>query len=139
MLLGFDAFGMRAMKTAQRGMGFISILLLLIAIVVVAIGGMKVVPAYLEYFAVKKAVAGMMQSGELRNSNVGEVRRSFDKRANVDDIRVISGADLEVTKDGNEIVVSFAYPKKVQLFGNVSLLIEFAGTSQPGSTKAKGD
>jgi len=37
--------------------------------------------------------------------------------------------DLEVTKEGNDIVVSVAYPKRIPLFGNVSLVIDFAASS----------
>lgn len=107
-------------------LGFIVIAIIL---VIGAIGGMKVAPAYIEYFAVKRAVATIITSGELRNATVADVRKAFDRRATVDDVAVISGADLDITKESGELVVSFAYPKKVHLFGNVSLLFEFAGSS----------
>ncbi len=64
-----------------------------------------------------------------------DVRRAFDRRATIDDITVITPADLEITKDGSDFVIAFAYQKKVPLFANVSVLIDFAGTSKPGSTK----
>ena len=112
------------------------VLALLIAIVLVAIIGMKLVPAYIEYFTIKKAVTAITQSGELRNATVADVRRAYDSRANIDDITAVKPADLEITKDGNEIVVGFAYQKKIPLFYNISLLIDFAGSSKPTSTKS---
>jgi hypothetical protein len=120
----------------QRGMGFFGVLFLLIGIVFLAILGMKVVPAYIEYFTIKKAVAAISQSGELRGGSVAQVRQAFDRRATIDDITVITPADLEVTKDGNEVVIGFAYQKKVPLFHNISVLIDFAGSSKPTSTKS---
>jgi hypothetical protein len=122
-------------RQRQRGLGFAGLLVLLIAIVFVAIIGMKLVPAYIEYFTIKKAVTGMVQSGELRGGSVADVRKAFDRRAAVDDITAISPADLEITKDGNEIVISFAYEKRIPLFYNISVLIDFAGSSRPTSTK----
>jgi hypothetical protein len=119
----------------QRGIGFAGVLVLLIAIVFVAIIGMKLVPAYIEYFTIKKAVTAITQSGELRAATVADVRRSFSRRADVDDITAITANDLEVTKDGSEIVVAFAYQKKIPLFYNISVLIDFAGSSKPTSTK----
>ncbi len=119
------------MRARQQGVTMFGCLVIAILIVVVAIGGMKVAPAYIEYFAVKKAIASITASGELRNSTVADVRKAFDRRAIIDDVRVISGADLDVSKEGGEVVISFSYPKKIRLFGNVSLLIEFAGSSQP--------
>ena len=122
--------------TKQRGVGFLGMLLILIAIVFLAIVGMKIVPAYIEYFTIKKAVAGIVQSGELRGASVADVRKAFDRRATIDDITAVTPADLEVTKDGSEVVIAFAYQKKVPLFANISVLIDFAGTSKPGSTKS---
>jgi hypothetical protein len=90
-------------------MGFAGVLALLVAIVFVAIIGMKLVPAYLEYYTIKKAVTSITQSGELRNATVADVRKAFGLRADVDDIKAVAPADLEVTKDGNDIVVAFAY------------------------------
>lgn len=112
----------------QRGLSGIVIILILIGIVLVAVGGLKVTPAYLEYFNVKNAVSGIAQSGEARGT-VADIRRAFDKRAQVDDITVITSGDLEITKEGGEVVIAFNYPKKVPLFGNVSLYFDFAGTS----------
>jgi hypothetical protein len=117
-------------------MGFLGVLALLVGIVFVAIIGMKIVPAYIEYFTVKKAVTAITQSGELRNATVADVRKAFDRRANVDDITAVRPEDLEVTKDGNDIVVAFAYEKRVPLFYNISLVFDFAGSSKPGSTKS---
>jgi hypothetical protein len=116
-------------------LGFAGVLVLLVAIVFIAIIGMKVVPAYIEYFTIKKAIAGITQSGELRGASVADVRKAFDRRANIDDITAVTPQDLEISKDGNEVVISFAYEKRIKLFYNVSLLIEFAGSSQPTSTK----
>ena len=120
----------------QRGMGFAGVLVLLIAIVFVAIIGMKLVPAYIEYFTIKNAVTAITQSGELRNATVADVRKAFDRRANVDDITAVRPADLEITKEGDEVVVAFAYEKRIPLFYNISVLIDFAGASKPTSTKS---
>jgi hypothetical protein len=34
-----------------------------------------------------------------------------------------------VTKDRGNVVIAFAYEKKVPLFSNISLVIDFAGSS----------
>ena len=77
----------------------------------------------------------MTQSGELRGGTVADVRKAFDRRAAVDDITALRPEDLEITKEGNEIVISFAYEKRIPLFYNISVLIDFAGSSRPASTK----
>jgi hypothetical protein len=116
-------------------MGFAGVLLLLVGIIIVAIVGMKVVPAYIEYYTIKKAVTSMTQSGELRNASVADVRKSFDRRTQIDEISAIGPQDLEITKEGGEVVISFAYEKRIQLSRTIALVIDFAGSSG-GSTKA---
>lgn len=124
------------MIARQRGLGFIGVILMLIGIVLVAIIGMKLVPAYIEFFTIKKAVAGITQSGELRGGTVADVRKAFSRRADIDDFTAVKPEDLDISKEGNEIVVAFAYEKRVPLFANISVLIDFAGSSKPTSTKA---
>ncbi len=97
----------------QQGVTLVGMVMACIVIVIVGIGGLKIAPAYIEYFKVKKAV----------------VRTAFDRRAAVDDIDVITARDLEITKEGNDVVISFAYQRKIPLFSNISLLIDFAGRS----------
>jgi len=107
----------------------ITLLLIVVVVVIGAIGGMKIAPAYLEFYSVKKAVTAIALSGDMRNATVADVRKAFDRRAQIDNITVIGGPDLDISKEGGDIVISFAYPKKVELFKNVSLLIEFSGSS----------
>ncbi len=117
----------RVMYRKQRGLSMATFLVVAVVIVFGAIAGMKIGPAYMEYFTVKKAVNAVAVEG--RAATVADVRKGFDRRAVIDDINVIGGQDLEVSKEGNDVVVAFAYTKKVALFGNISLLIEFAGAS----------
>ena len=109
----------------QQGATLFGMVVVGIVIVFVVIGGLKIAPAYIEYYTAKKAIVGVAQT----RGTVAEVRAAFDRRAAIDDITVIAGRDLEVTKEGNEIVVSFAYPKRISMFGNVNVVIDFAESS----------
>lgn len=116
-----------AVMKEQRGVTLIGLVVICIIIVFVAIGGLKIAPAYIEYFKVKKAVVGVAQTTS--RGTVLEVRQAFDRRAAVDDIDVITSKNLEVTKEGNELVMSFSYEKRIPLFSNISVVIDFAASS----------
>ena len=111
----------------QRGVTLVGMVVICIAIVIVAIGGLKIAPAYIEYYKVKKAIVAIAQAN--RGGTVGEVRRAFEMRSAIDDIDVIGPKDLEVTKEGNDVVVSAAYSKRIPLFSNVNVVIDFAASS----------
>jgi hypothetical protein len=111
----------------QRGVSMLGILFIATAIILVAVGALKVIPAYLEFGSVKAAVSAAKASGA---KTVVEVQKAFDKNAEVNSLSVISGKDLEVTKEGNDLVIVAKYDKKIPLFANVSVLIEFNANSK---------
>ncbi|MFZ5512516.1 MAG: DUF4845 domain-containing protein [Pseudomonadota bacterium] len=116
----------------QRGLSLVGLILIGGLLVMVALVGMKVAPSVIEYFTILRNVKAMAASGELRGATVPDVRKAFDRRADVDDIKSISSKDLDITKEGNDVVISFAYEKRVHLFGPVSLAIDYQGSSAPG-------
>ena len=74
--------------------------------------------------AVKKAAA--------EGGTVPEIRASFDRTASVDYITTLTGKDIDITKDGDKVVVSFAYDKEIPLAGPAYLLIKYRGSSAGG-------
>ena len=116
------------MRRHQRGIGLGGLLIGLIILIVLALGGMKLAPAYLEYGSAKKAVVSVAQ--EKQGASVAEIRKAFDARAQIDDVGAIKASDLEITKDGGDVVISFAYRKEVPLFKNIGLYIDFQGSSK---------
>lgn len=111
----------------QRGVALSGLLFWSIILVLVAVLGMKVLPTYIEYTKIlKDAKATVSKVGA--DSTVADVRRTFDKFAEIDMLDFKS-SDLDVTKDGGKIVIEFGYEKRIHLFWNVSLLIDYKGST----------
>lgn len=117
------------MQEKQRGLTLISLLVVGFFLVFAFVGVAKVVPTLVEYWNVKKVLNVMANQGELRGSTPVDVRKSFDRRAIIDDITAITGKDLEIRKNGDAMTVAFRYEKRVHLFHNVSLLFDFQGSA----------
>lgn len=111
----------------QHGVALSGLLVWGVIIALVAVLGMKVGPEYFEYYKVIKACKVI--AGSSAGQTVPDIRKAFDRQADIDTIKVVKGADLDISKDGNDVVVSFAYESRVPLFANVSLLIDFQGSS----------
>jgi hypothetical protein len=111
----------------QRGVTLSGLIVWGVVIALVAITGMRVVPDVIDYYKIKKIVASTAMNAN--GKTVPEIRAIFDKYADVDSIQTIKGTDLDISKEGNEVVVAFAYEKRIPLFHNVSLLIDFQGSS----------
>jgi hypothetical protein len=119
------------MRNKQRGVSFLVIFLIFVVVALAAVGAMKIAPAYQEFITAKRAIAAIA-AGEGRTGSVNDIRKAFDRRSNVDNITVVTPGELEISKDGGDVVISFAYEKKIPLFANVSLLIDFAASTAPG-------
>lgn len=121
---------MNVNRNTQRGMTLTGLIFAGLLIVLIAVVGMKVVPHVIEYGKIMSNIKAIAGDAGLKGASVAEVRRAFDRRANIDQIDdVIKGSDVDVTKEGNALVLSFAYSRQIPLFGPVSLVIDFEGAS----------
>jgi hypothetical protein len=106
-----------ASRSRQRGLSFIGLIFVgVLAVAAFAIGGQSV-PIFLEYAAAKKAI----EKAKVE-STVPGVRAAFDRAAAIDDISSIKGADLDVTKRGDKVVVGFKYAREIPLAGPAYLV-----------------
>lgn len=115
----------RQRKADQRGITFIG--LIFVAGVIAAAGAVtvQIIPTLIELQAINKAV-NKASSG----TTVAEVRMLFDKQASIDDIKAVRGSDLEVGKEGEKVVVSFAYEREIHLAGPAWLTLKYTGRSK---------
>lgn len=117
----------------QQGISLIGLIFILGILVMIAILGTKVAPTVIEFMSIKKAIVAAQKAG---NSS-GEIQRSFDKQAEVGYFDAVQGRDLNIVRNGEVWDVSFAYSKKIPLFGPASLLLEYEGTTAKNGAIAK--
>ena len=117
------------MRRKQLGVGLGGLMMGSVIVIVVAMVGIKLLPSYIEFFAIKKAV-NAIASEKAGGASVAEIRKSFDARSAIDDITSVRAADLEITKEGGQLVIAARYRKEVGLVGNVGVYIDFAAVSK---------
>lgn len=118
---------MAARKSRQRGVSPITVIFVLAVLGGVGAVLMQAFPSIVEYEAALKAVNRVKDEG-----SVQAIRTAFDKACDINNITSISGKDLEITKNGDDTVVSFAYNKEFHMFGPAYLLLKYEGQSRPG-------
>ena len=116
---------MSSFQNKQRGVSFIGILFVGGVLVFGGIVAAQVFPTLVEYQAINKA-ADKAKSG----SSVAEVRAIFERARAIDDIKSVTGKELEVSKQGDKTVVTFAYNKEIHLGGPAYLLLKYTGSSK---------
>ncbi|MGQ0708372.1 MAG: DUF4845 domain-containing protein [Rhodoferax sp.] len=114
-----------ARRSRQRGITFVGLIFNAAILAMVGVVGAQVFPTYIEYLAIGKAT----ERARL-GQTPAEAREIFDKAAAIDDIKSISGRDLEIFKEGERVVVSFAYQREIHLTGPAYLTLKYTGRTK---------
>lgn len=110
---------------AQRGVSLTGLIVVLGVIIAVAMLGLKVIPGMLEYKSIKDAIVKAKDT----KGTPTEMRQSFNKAADINAVTSIAGKDLMIEKINGETEISFDYDEQIKLFKNVTLVINYSGTT----------
>ena len=119
---------------AQRGLSLSGLIFLLAVAGALFVFGAKVFPTFVEYRAIKDVIVAAKSAG----GSVREMQVAFDKGADINGVTAINGKDLVISKETGDTEISFAYEKRIPIAGNVSLVIDYSGTTdKSGKVAAK--
>lgn len=119
---------LRSGPRRQRGVTLFGLVFWAIVVGAVAYIGLRIFPTVNEYLTIKRTIEKVAAASP---STVAEVRAAFDRQKDIEySIETISGADLEVSKENDRLVIAFAYDKEIALYGPVYLLIKYEGRSR---------
>jgi len=118
------------MRNRQLGITLMGLIAGAVVLIFAAILAMKLVPSYIEFFAVKKAMAGIAVDTRGRGASVADIRRAFENRSAIDDISSVKSSDLEISKEGNDYVVAAAWRREIPLFANIGVYIDFTASTR---------
>jgi hypothetical protein len=113
------------LRAKQKGISFIGLVFVAAVLAMTGVVAAQVFPTALEFIAVQKAV-----QAAAAGQSVAEIRSIFDKAASIDDIKSISSKELDITKEGDKVVVSFSYQREIHLTGPAFLTLKYEGRSK---------
>jgi len=114
------------MRSSQRGVTFIGWLFLLVPLAMLIYAGIRLTPMYLNYMRVARSLqqtATEYQDGG--QINPIEVRKSLEKRFDVESIEFPDVKDIDIHRDGEGWVAIADYEDAAPLFANISLVVAF--------------
>ena len=83
-----------SLKKRQQGLTMFGFLFVAVVLVMLAVLAMKLVPAYVEYFSVKKMLVSMGQDPELKSRSNAQIRGDFSKKLGVGYVTVVGADDV---------------------------------------------
>jgi Domain of unknown function (DUF4845) len=113
----------------QRGVTLSGFIVWAVIFFIFALMGFKVGPAYFEAMSIQKQFTDIAGDPSSIGASRRDIEVKFSNRSSIEDIKSIQASDLEISKDGDRIVISASYSVKVPLFANASACLDFNPTS----------
>lgn len=117
-------------KHKQRGVTLSGLLIWLVILILLGIFTLKVIPPYIENAEISNIFKTIANDPEMQAASLKNIRESYEKRAQINNISIVETGDIEISKDASGISISASYPVKLPLIGNATLLLEFNPSSE---------
>ena len=112
------------MKRTQRGVTMIGWIVLLIPVAIVGYSGIRLVPIYLNYTKIARAMSQLAQ--ESRGSDTQQnIRFALEKRLDIEQVSFPDAKDFTIRREGQSWVLEIEYEDGAPLMSNVSLTAKF--------------
>lgn len=121
---------MKYLKTRHQQRGATALgMLTIVAILGVALYAViRLVPVYMEYFEVTRAMEGISKEAPAAETSPDKIRTSLSRRWNIEDIKTLDYKDVEIHKVGTTYEMTAQYRAEVSFIANVSLVVDFDKT-----------
>lgn len=113
------------MKRAQEGMTLIGFILVLAVAGVFIYMGMKLIPMYSEYFAVKKAMEGMARDSGMAGYDAAKVKDLFFRRLDVSYSENVKPENVKLVRRDSGWLMTVNYEVRRPLIANVDVVGRF--------------
>ncbi|MGZ8096140.1 MAG: DUF4845 domain-containing protein [Methylosarcina sp.] len=123
---------MNSSLKSQQGLTLLSIAFILGLIGFFVLLSLNIVPIYLDHNKVKNALAALEEDPGFREMSEFDIRRSLDKRFNLNYVYDVTQEDVKVIKTGSYTKVEIEYETVKKLAFNLSVLAEFHDVIEAG-------
>jgi len=118
-----------AFRARQRGLTILGFILVAAVVIIFAMVGFRVVPSYIEYYSVKKALEDTMRGGSVDPNNQQAFRAELTRRLQTSYVENVKAADAVIQRSGNQLTAELAWERRLHMFGNAYILLEFEAIS----------
>ena len=109
----------------EDGMTALGIIILVIFVGLFAFGGLRLTPIYLNSMKVSGVIDGVYKEFDSQNPSRSVIRRSIQRRFDVESVSIITARDIKVTADSGGFLVEAVYDHTVPFIGNIFFTVKF--------------
>ncbi len=129
MDIGSRAGSARGLPARHRGLTIIGFLLVAAVVVIFAMVGFRVIPSYVEYYSVRRALDDTMRGGSADPNNPAAFRAELARRLQTSYVEDVKASDVILQRSGTQVTAELAWERRLHMFGNMYILLECEATS----------
>ena len=115
-------------RRRENGMTLIGWVVTIAAAAVFVVGGLRLVPVYLEHMKIVSVLDGLEQEFASGGASPQSLRFALSKRLDIDNVQVLKVGDFKIKPRGPSYEVTAKYENKVPFLGNVYFSVDFEKT-----------
>ena len=108
---------MTGIRNRQNGMTFIGIVMLLVVIVVIALTAVKIIPIYIENYAVKSVLTSIENDHRVDPKSKAAIWESIKKRLYINEVRIIKKEHVSMSRKNGKTTVTIEYESRRPYLG----------------------
>lgn len=109
----------------QRGMSFISILVIVAVVGFFIMIGLKTFPSYVSHYSIKKVLLQLEQDRDIAKKSPAEIRKLLKRRFRINNVYDFNPKNIRFTKTKEGLEVRIAYEVREHILGNVDIILTF--------------
>ena len=113
------------MKRKQGGMTMLGFLITLSVVILFVFCGMKIVPMYIEYYSVKKALASIANEQDTSSATKDKIRAMFARHITIDYVKIIKPDMLKIEATDSGFNLTVDYERREELIANLDVVGRF--------------
>jgi len=117
-------------KLRQAGMTTLGILILVVFVGLFAFAAIRLTPVYLNHLKIAGVLNGVYEEFDGQNPSRALIRKSIQRRFDVESVSVITAYDIKVTPQDNGFAVEAVYDHTTPFIANISFTVHFDKTVQ---------
>lgn len=116
------------MKRTQSGMTLIGFVIVLAVVGLFAYVGMKLVPMYSEYYAVKQALKGLASEPGIADRDPAKIQDLFFRRLYISYAENVKPENVDIKRGDDGWVMTVDYEIRKPIIGNLDVVGKFKAT-----------
>ncbi|ABC28641.1 conserved hypothetical protein [Hahella chejuensis KCTC 2396] len=113
------------MRKNQRGASILVMLIWVVVGISAITLGIKLVPIYIDDFAVKSSLEGLNREADLASLSNAEILSRLDKHFMVNNVRNFDKKNIKITRENTKMRIDINYEQRTNIIKNIDAAVSF--------------